>query len=599
MPFDVVAAERDGVPTAEILQHLLSTAPGFNYSQAQKDGLSDEEIIQHLSGGGGVGAASTPPAPSAPPTPSTWRYPAMALNSVNKGLFTALGIPGDLEQLGTSLIANPLSRLTGIGHPEDLSKAQTADNTATLFPTSGQLLDLAGKNSLINPEALQPGAGPYPRLEHQLDIIGQGLGSALPMIPMAPLRAGANIAASVAGNEAAAAAHDVAPGTELPTAAVAGLGLQGLHSALSSRSLAGLARGLGSSETLQQAGEHLQSSIQQYVDRDFPAAEAAVHDPVRAALHTPDAPKGPPTPMPAFTKAAQEIAGSGGELDAVSDLLGRSGVKALADKLSAIQMQSPVDVRRGLVPPAGPPAWDDVRAVRTKLGKAMIDQKSQLQSLGQDNLDKLYAGLTEDLATSATAHGAGDLFATANATSTALREQLDKTLSPVVAPGVRPEQAANRLLTLARKGGSDLSVLRSVVPDATNELAAAHLLQSPQGWAKLAPEAQIALVPDEATRGRIDRAVDNAAGKPIDKLHSLLAEGLSGETGSQTARAAHALFPNVSPDVLEAAGWGLGMAIPPAYRGAKTLLTQPRLLRAPLAAMVGGANELFPAGPQP
>lgn len=139
--------------------------------------------------------------------------------------------------------------------------------------------------------------------------------------------------------------------------------------------------------------------------------------------------------------------------------------------------------------------WSDVRKLRTALGEA-LSTPSVMKDIGEKNLSKLYGALTGDLKTTAKALGAEPLFDAANGASTKLYDFGEQVVSPLIKEGVTPEQAAKTVLTKARAGGTVLADLRSQLPSAVDELAAAGVRTGE--WSKLSPEAKAALVPDSS-----------------------------------------------------------------------------------------------------
>ena len=440
-----------------------------------------------------------------------------------------------------------------------------------------------------------PGQGPHPELEN---LQAAGIEGAIGAIPMAlagvpPLGAGA---LGAAGGLAAEATNELAPGHPL-LAGVAGLapGLlaAGASGLLGKSELQSLAEGLGTSKTLQEAGEKLQPAAQEWFDKILPAKEAAVWQPLDAAMHSEALPKGPITPLTNFRSALQAITSQAGELSGVAAKLQPKLAAGLLEELDKVSGTG-IGPSRALASGA-PTYWDNVRQIRTMLGKAMTDPSSELsKSLGQQNLEHLYAGITQDLGETAAANGAGPAFTAANAESSRLRGIGEESIAPLVAPKVTPGAATTAALRNASKDGARLADLRAELPDAVNELASAHLLQTPRGWARLSPEAQAALVPDPTVRARIGSAVARALGQPseITKLGREMVGGSVGEMlgvlGSHLTGAG---------ELVGGATGGLaGMVAPPVLRATGVLVGNPGMLRLPAASGLGARNALVDQG---
>jgi hypothetical protein len=236
-----------------------------------------------------------------------------------------------------------------------------------------------------------------------------------------------------------------------------------------------------------------------------------------------------------------------------------------------------------------PLPWDTVRELRSTIGDAMTNSASPLfKDLGQQNLSKIYSGLTQDLQATAQANGAGEAFAAANATSSQLRTLAEQHVKPLVDPGVTPGVAATRAMKDSTRDATRLTALRSVMPDAVNELTSAHLLQTPKGWLKLSAEARAAMVPDPIQRLRIDNAVARATGAPNQLTSSVegLRESALGEMGGA---ALSGLFHG--DEIFGGATGGLvGMGLRPALRGVNAIMQNPDLVRAPLVGAVAGGQ---------
>lgn len=516
---------------------------------------------------------------NSPAQVSGWqRYPALAGSALAHGLAVGLGLPGDLESLGVKYGVNPLQRL--LGQQED-------DPTKTIFPTSETLVNAASQAGMTNRADLTPGWGPYGEAERLGSAAISGIGSAIPQALMGgrPL---ATLAAGAAGGGAGEATGQLFPGSSLaPVVAggLAGLGTQGLAGMLPNDAIKREAQALGSSDTLQKAGASLQPAAKRWLDQVLPAKEDAVWSPVDQALKTNLAPQGPAVPLTNYQGVLDSITGRGGSLAASSKLLRPQLPDKMKDALDSLSISGTV------------PNWDEVRQLRSDIGSALSNPKIA-QDIGPKNLDKMYAAITQDLSGAASAAGAGDLFSRANATSSQLRTLADQHIRPLVDDGIAPEKAAKQALASASAGGTKLSALRAAIPDAVDELASAHLLQSPQGWAKLAPEAKAALVPDAGQRMRVEQAVQAklSSGPPplAQAVHGLA----GGSIGEMAGVLAQHFLPNLDQLTAGAAGGLLGILGPNILRGAAGVVKNPRSVGLPVAGALGGTNALFPNGQQ-
>jgi hypothetical protein len=483
-------------------------------------------------------------------TPETSPAPAQPATSLGAGVLRTLGFIG--RKFAAGVLGSGQNMAVGEGFtPSD----QTVDPTTAVFGTS----------TPNPPNALARYGG----------AIAEATGAN-------PLLAGVMPLATAGGALGGEAANQLFPGSkaaEIAGGAIGGLGAGGVgalaRSLMGARSLATIAKSLGQSETQQQAGAALQGHASTWLSTTLPAAEAEVWKPVDAAMHTADLPQGPNTPITSYVKTLDDITTGGGVL---------SGQLQKMRPTLPDQLKGQLD--KSLVGMGISPSWDDVRELRSAIGQGMVDSKSPLQSIGQKNLDRLYAAVTQDLNKTADQAGAGDLFSTANSESSRLRGLAEDNIGPLVAPGVTPEKAMDVAMGQAKKGGTNLATLRAVLPDeATNELAAAHLLQTPKGWAKLAPEAKAALVPDPTTRSRIDSAVQALANHPAPGSDKLTVQAILGEGLGQ----AIAPMLHLDPGLMAISG----AVVPPVLAGARTVARNPSALRFPAAGALAG-NDLSP-----
>ncbi len=158
------------------------------------------------------------------------------------------------------------------------------------------------------------------------------------------------------------------------------------------------------------------------------------------------------------------------------------------------------------------PTWEEVRALRSRLGDAMANP-SLMKGMDQSEISALYSALTSDLGKAAKVAGAEDLWKAFNEESTRLYGVRDGVMSKLISTKnagkevkVTPAQAAASLVSAGRKGGTELAVLQQELPEGMKALSSFQL-RSPQNWGKLSPEAKALLVPDEGKRVVLDQAL--------------------------------------------------------------------------------------------
>lgn len=289
------------------------------------------------------------------------------------------------------------------------------------------------------------------------------------------------------------------------------------HNAQQDSAIETVASGLGKSQTLQDAGTALQTQARDWINKILPAKLEALWKPVNEAI-----PSDAPTPLISFHKALEDINTSAGKLEPIAGLLkpgapskllkafdklsenpaGVEGEEAQVGKSSILGPNGqPLEAQIKPATEAQPFTWGEVQKLRSTLGDAMSNPKV-IADVGAKNLSRLYATLTSDMRSTAADKGATDLFDQANKGSTALYDIAEGPMSNVVASGKasaedpNPEAVAKGLLAGGRSGASDLATLRQEIPRGVDELAAAHLRQPGDGFAKLSPEATRALIPD-------------------------------------------------------------------------------------------------------
>lgn len=488
-----------------------------------------------------------------------------------KGLAHGIGLPGDLETGGRWAI----NKVGGDVSP------------VPFFPTTRTLQNDLGHLGLVNRSNLIPGFDPEHAAAERIGATTmQGLGSAIPQAGITAATGGIGaalpvLAAGAAGGLAGGAVHEVLPngsGAETTAGFLTGAGVQGLASKFATNTVKSVAKSLGSSKTLQEGGEALQDAARTWRTVDMPAKEAEAWAPVDAAI-----PATAPTDLHHFATALDDISKSAPSLQPLADRLSKRLPAQLLDDLN----------NKTLVGLGAPAPWADVRTIRSMLGDAKSDPKL-IQDIGEQNINKLYAAITQDLNVTASVHGAGDAFAAANAESTRLRGIADGPMSAIIkspkegAEGIKPEDAAARLLSGGKRGGTDLATLRQEIPEGLDELAASHLQTTPNAWAKLSPEAKEALVTDKSARKKLDRAMPPSA--PPAPPEGSIGGLLLGEAAGNLA--GHLMSQHLSPEAGTVLGAAVGYGYPLVKHGVKNLLTHPGL---PFAGAVGGSNALFPS----
>ncbi len=214
--------------------------------------------------------------------------------------------------------------------------------------------------------------------------------------------------------------------------------------------------------------------------------------------------KDAPVSLRAFDSALDAINRRAGSAQPLVDVLTPSLPKILRDKMDGI-IKGQIEL--------GLPGftWSDARTLRTALGDAMRDPKV-LASMGDQNVKRLYAALTEDLGQTAAKSGAKKEFEAANVASRELFEIAEGPVAKVLADGVAPGQMAKGLVSRGVTDSGDLAILRRVAPSGVDALGAVGIRFGENGtmlsdWAKLSPKAKEALVPDAKARAAIDSSI--------------------------------------------------------------------------------------------
>jgi hypothetical protein len=264
-----------------------------------------------------------------------------------------------------------------------------------------------------------------------------------------------------------------------------------------------IAAKFGPTQTLQEAGEGMQDAGRKWLTTEMPKRQAAAWAPVDKLV--------PPTSeieLPEYAGALTQITSKGSRLGGdlkspIFDSLNRRLQGALR----------PSEDIPGEEPTVKPLTWQDARELRSLIGDAMGDTAT-VKPIHQQDLANLYRALTHDMGARASevSPQAAKAFNDANAQSTRLFGFAEGPLAKVIsgkkpdpASDPNPEAAARRLLTAGRSGATDLSALRSEMPQAVDGLTAAFMRQQGKQWSNLSPEAKLALAPGNA--GNIDAAL--------------------------------------------------------------------------------------------
>lgn len=298
---------------------------------------------------------------------------------------------------------------------------------------------------------------------------------------------------------------------------------------------------------------------------------------------SPGTPSGPAMALDSFLEKFKSLA-TGEQAGAMAPTIAPVQPAAVGRLTNGLQKAGLID--NDLNPTGQKIPWDDARYFSSWLGGQIKRPGAELSSLGDNNLKALYKSLMDDQEFAANEAGAGKEFQDGLDASTKLRSLREQRIAPLAEPGTDPEKAAGMALKGSNAGGSQLQDLRSELPSATDELAAAHLLQTPKGWTKLAPEAKQALVPNQVARTRIDSAVaaQLPEGTLVNPLHTIIGMG----TGGPAAVIANALFPHMSEWTAGAAGELAGVALPQVARAGKYLVKNPGALTGPAVGAVTG-----------
>lgn len=580
--FDYQGAKDAGYSDTEIQQHLLSQ-PGVD--EAKKAGYSEQDILAHY------GLPASGSAQTAAPTynqsltsnkqeTGPMRYVKGAGSELLKGAEIGVGQIGDLVNAGGAAIKKYL--------PPWFSQYQQQ------LPGTNQLLDLSGKAGLTDRADLVPGFGPNPETEKLGAAAARGVGEALPLLALGNPEAGIvkNALAPVAGSMAGELAHEAKPDSKLlPLAAglATGTVIQAGKSLFAGNAVKNIAEGLGDSRNLEDAGAVAQKAARTWLSDTMPAKMEAAWAPLDKAI-----PKTAPMPVTNFESALESLRTNAGELQPLADKLAPSLPAKLQDIFKQLDIQQ--NMGTGVSVPVT--NFGDVQALRSVVGSAM-GNPSITKDIPAQQLAALYGALSEDMKAAAGRAGVGAEFEAANKTSKELFNFANGTVGKIVAGQSETAKdplaglAARRLLTTGETDGSQLAKLRSEMPEVADELAAAHLQSRPERWNKLTPSAQAALVPDPALRGKIAKATADLAAPPTSQ--SVGAHTMQSVLGLLSGKAGAEIVSNhLGIPINELYAELLGTAAPQLARGAKSLASNPGLLRIPLQSTIASGNALFP-----
>lgn len=599
--FDVKAARAAGYSDDEIGKIVNGI------KAARAAGYSDDEITSHLTGttmqsravSGNPSpsmprgtSASTSPDPLSASMATIGRQSGIIGTGMVEGAINTLALPDRLGELALNALPNNVTNAFGaIAKPFiDLSKSVPSWTTTPIVP---QIANAARNAGLID----NPNYAPTGVAENIESGGAKGLGGALLTAPFGGVGVGVRtLLGGTLGGIAGEAAHQAVPtgpgSTILPILAGATTAIGGstLADILAGNRLEGVAKQLGSSTTMQQAGGELQDAVRDWKSNVLPMKLGAAASPLDAKMA-----HNPTVNFNNFDKTLNDITTEGGTTQPLIDMIS----SRLPGQLQKTMSSLPGTIYGGptgshYVIPAVP--YEDARVLSSRLGDLIVNPKL-IPGNDVNVVKQLYKSLRTDIGETATANGAGDEWNSFNKEASRLYSIAEGPMSKVatdinpVNDILNPEDVATKLMSAGKRGASDLAALRGEVPDAVNELAAAHLRSSPQLWPKLSSEAQEALVPNPSHRAIIDYAHSTPSSPVTSLRHG--AEALIGERVGELA--AHAL--NLFPGTPELPGL-VGIAAPAVARGLKNVLTNPSRLPYPAVGAVAGnaSNPIIGGG---
>lgn len=314
------------------------------------------------------------------------------------------------------------------------------------------------------------------------------------------------------------------------------------------------AAALGPARTLQEAGIFAKARAQDWLDNVMPGKQAAAWAPIADNIL-------PTTPAPMTNTMAtiRALNSESGGLKPLMDLITPSLPKRMLDVLdngdksnavipkppSVQAVNPPSPVSNAINPPIGfggvsptalqaigrpglanyTPTIGELQQFRSALGDAMSNPQV-VKDIPAQQLSRLYASATSDLRSTIgnTNPDLVPLFDSANVESSRLYALAEGPIGKIISAET-PEAAASGLLAPGKlkSGGTNLSGVRSELPDVVDALGAAHLRTNgledgidatsginskfPGRWNTMAPEAKQALVGPDAAQ-RLDAIAD-------------------------------------------------------------------------------------------
>lgn len=585
-------------------QDPMAVLAGVGPQSAQTAGApsAPQDPMQALAGVGPQSPGGTGDASAMPATPQQsgpMRYVDKLGSDLVSGATGALGLPGTLVQA---------AKKAALAH--GVSEAAWNSTIGNLLDTQQMNAgaDAAGNALGVGPVVNRPDLAPQNAAERYGDAAVKALPAAA-----ATITSGGAALPALLGSTGGAVAGQGAQDAGLPWYAQLGASLLGggaggaAASALSPQNVERVASTLGTSSTMQQAGSKLQSAARDWINNVMPAQQEA------AWGHVNDIMADAPVPLNTTLSNLKDLVPDqtqplGGATAALkgnqfSNLLDKIIPPDVAAKLPNAD-EIPDTFRNWS--PANPPSWQQVKQFRSTVGD-ILGQPTMMKGMNEGDLQHLYAGLTDDMRTAADGRALGAEFDNANAENVRLNDIKANVMSKLVAGGEasradpKPGEAATAVLRGAQHDGTTLQTLRDELPDATDELAAAHLRMfspkyaklNPQGSApaSLSPEAMQALVPDPSTRALITSVIPTPAPRSIighggeslasGLFASLLEQGLNTGLGHE-GQVGAAL---------------LGAGLPYGIRGLKAVGATPGILPgAALGAAAGGPAQLGVTG---
>lgn len=493
-----------------------------------------------------LGPGPSGPQAASPPT-SPLRVPKMLGQAAAEAAQNVLGLPGVVGELiagkmppGRNALERNLTKIhnaltlptgseiantTGLGlsqHPE--LAPQTLGEKAAVTGVEGAVGALLLMASGVGPLAALAGsevpsfasagakeAGAPPWLTNTIGIVsalgtagGSGVLERLAAARAAASqfkRAGDTLAlaqeAQTSGNALTTVSSDAAKAlSEAKLAGAKGLAASSLALADSQAAAAteATAKSLGTSNSLESAGNLIQPAARDWVENILPQKLAVVRDPLVAQV-------GAATPTP------------------MSRLVGALGDMPKA-KLATLRANLPPRLLSALdeaIASGRPLSWNGAMDLRSAIGDMAGNQKI-VNALGQQQASALYAAATKDLGAGAKAAGAGDLFDAYNAEATRLYSFRDNVLGKIVSASndlkdkIFPEAAAKNMLALAKNGGTPAAMLRTETPAIANELGATALRTG--AWANLSEGAKQAFLNNPMQRAKLQIALDAQEASP-------------------------------------------------------------------------------------